>query len=225
MKKVFFTTVIVLSLILVSSCSTTREKPDTRFTTYEDFYPGPPGGVDLVWTRADLRDQKLLRKEIAQYDNIMLERIEVVVGSSPLTDQEITHLVDYMSDQLKQEISSRKTFVEQPGENTLRLQIAISNVETPNPILATTSSILPVGLGISVISRITTGEHTNVGEATIELMLSDAVEGTPILAAIDRRVGNKDFSSIIDSLDDAKDVINWWVKRLSITLERWEQPD
>ncbi len=102
--------------------------------------------------------------------------------------------------------------------NSLRLSIAISNVETPNPILAVTSSLLPVGLGISTISKITTGEHTNVGSATIELLASDANTDKPLFAAIDREAGNKDLSTMIDSLDDAKDAINWWVDRLGQTL-------
>ena len=36
---------------------------------------------------------------------------------------------------------------------------------------------------------------------------------------IDREAGNKDFSTMIDSLDDAKDAINYWVERLGDTLQ------
>ncbi len=66
-----------------------------------------------------------------------------------------------------------------------------------------TSSVLPFGLAMSTISKVTTGEHTT-GSAK-ELLVSDAQEGTPLFAAIDREAGNKDFSTMIDSLDDAKD--------------------
>ena len=78
---------------------------------------------------------------------------------------------------------------------------------------------MPVGLGISTISKIVTGEHTNVGKATIELMVSDSTTNQPIIAAIDSRAGNKDFSTMIDSLDDAKDAINWWIDRLGDILD------
>jgi len=223
-KEAFANVVILSSLLFVSSCSSVQEIPAARFTSYEDFYPGPTGGVDLVWARGDLRDQQLLQDTLASYDSVVLERIDVVVGNSALDDNEINELIDYTTQQLKEEISPNKAFVDHPGENTLRLRIAISNVETPNPILAATSSILPVGIGISVISKVATGEHTNVGEATIELMLSDAQDGSPILAAIDRRVGNKGLNTIVDSLDDAKEVIDWWVDRLATTLTQWQQP-
>jgi hypothetical protein len=91
-------------------------------------------------------------------------------------------------------------------------------------VLAVTSSVLPVGLAISTISKVTTGEHTNVGSASVELLVSDAQTGKPLFAAIDREAGNKDFYTIIDSLDDAKDAINYWVDRLGVTLKGWEQP-
>ena len=45
------------------------------------------------------------------------------------------------------------------------------------------------------------------------------------MAAIDRQAGNKDISTMIDSLDDAKGAINWWVDRLGVTLKQWEKPD
>ena len=80
-----------------------------------------------------------------------------------------------------------------------------------------TSSIIPVSFGISVISKITTGNHTNVGSASIEIMVSDE-NNSPLIAAIDRRSGNKDFGTIIDSLDDTKDVIDWWINRLGETF-------
>ena len=75
---------------------------------------------------------------------------------------------------------------------------------------------------MSTISKVTTGEHTNVGSASVELLVSDAQDGTPLFAAIDREAGNKDFSTIIDSLDDAKDAINYWVDRLGVTLQSAE---
>lgn len=49
-------------------------------------------------------------------------------------------------------------------------------------------------------------------------MLSDE-NNKPLIAAIDRRTGNKDFGTMIDFLDDHKDVIDWWIKRLGETFK------
>ena len=64
--------------------------------------------------------------------------------------------------------------MESPGDKTLRISVELTNIETPNSILAVTSSIFTVGLGISSISKVVTGENTNVGSAIIEIMISDA---------------------------------------------------
>ena len=85
--------------------------------------------------------------------------------------------------------------------------------------LALTGELTSFGLAMSTISKVATGEHTNVGSASVELLVSDAQDGTPLFAAIDREAGNKDFSTMIDSLDDAKDAINYWVERLGDTLQ------
>ena len=215
---------IGLGGFMLCSCTGVQRIPPTQFTSYEDFRPGPEGGVDLVWSRIGLRSHKRLKAKLAQYDSILLDRTIIVVKGSELDDQETQQLVAYLRKRLIEKLSLYKQIVDEPGERTLRLSIAVSNVETPNPVLAVTSSLLPVGIGISAISKITTGEHTNVGSATIELLLSDSASNTPLVAAIDRRSGNKDFSTMIDSLDDAKDAINWWIDRLGITLGGWKNP-
>lgn len=209
-ERLFKTTVVVSLGLILSGCAGGPVVSATKFTSYEDFRPGPEGGVDLVWARVGLRDATRLKEKMDEYDSVVIDRVMVVVQESELDDEEIQELATYMVEQLKARISPVKKIVDQPGEKTLRLSIAVSNVETPNPVLAVTSSILPVGLGISTISKITTGEHTNVGSATVELLVSDSESDTPLFAAIDRQAGNKDFSTMIDSLDDAKDAINWW---------------
>ncbi|MDD1793867.1 DUF3313 domain-containing protein [Enterovibrio sp. ZSDZ42] len=213
------TLLLTLSFFLFG-CTSSHRPSATSFTSYEDFQAGPEGGVDLVWARIGLRDAERLKRKIAQYDAVVIDRIYVLTNEdNALSDEQIMELTTYLADRLKKKITPYKPVVDTPIENSLRLSIAISNVETPNPILAITSSLLPVGLGISTISKITTGEHTNVGSATIELLASDANTDKPLFAAIDREAGNKDLSTMIDSLDDAKDAINWWVDRLGQTLK------
>lgn len=214
---------ILLPLLLsgfIFGCASNNPRPSLNFTSYEDFKAGPKDGVDLVWARIGLRDHARLKRKLAQYDSVVIDRIYVLTSeNNQLDDQQITELTRYLSARLKQKIAPFKPVVDKPQQDSLRLSIAISNVETPNPILAITSSLLPVGLGISTISKIATGEHTNVGTATIELLASDANTDMPLFAAIDRKTGNKDFLTMIDSLDDAKDAINWWVTRLGNTLD------
>ena len=178
-----------------------------------------------MWAQRGIFNQRSLQRKIAKYDNIIYDQVHIMLDkekSDHLSEAEIIMIKDYFINQLKS-LNTKLTVVEKPQPKTLRVTIAITNVQTPNPILAITSSVLPVGLGISTISKVLTGEHTNVGSASMEILISDATTGEPIMAAIDRKTGNKDFSTMIDSSDDIKDAINWWVKRLSITLAQYKQ--
>ncbi|GIC75493.1 DUF3313 domain-containing protein [Moritella sp. F3] len=209
----------LLCCLFLAGCAKNNFISATKFTSYDDFRAGPEDGVDLVWARIGLRDADRLRNKLQQYDSVILDRVYVLVeDDDSLSDEDISIITTYLTDSLISTISPHKKIVETSTDTTLHLSIAISNVETPNPILAVTSSIVPVSFGISVISKITTGEHTNVGSASIELMVSDE-NNKPLIAAIDRRTGNKDFGTMIDSLDDTKDVIDWWIKRLGETFQ------
>lgn len=214
---------IILAGVVLVGCAGGPVQRATKFTTYEDFKPGPEGGVDLVWARIGLRDPARLKSKLDEYDSVVIDQVFVLAEEDTLGQEEIQELTDYMVSRLEDKISPYKTIVDEPNGNSLRLSIALSNVETPNPILAVTSSVLPFGLAMSTISKVTTGEHTNVGSASVELLVSDAQDGTPLFAAIDREAGNKDFSTMIDSLDDAKDAINYWVERLGVTLDNPEK--
>lgn len=221
MKTRFLLFLITMFLV---GCASPIKQQATSFTNYEDFNAGPEGGVDLVWAREDLRDKARLRDKIKQYDSLIIDQVVVVAEEGTIDNDDIQELTTYTVSQLKAKLSAYKPIVAQPTGKTLRLSLALSNVETPNPILAVTSSVLPVGLAISTISKVTTGEHTNVGSASLELLVSDAQTGNPLFAAIDRETGNKDFSTMVDALDDAKDAINYWIERLGVTLQGWQQP-
>ncbi|NOH79854.1 DUF3313 domain-containing protein [Vibrio sp. RE86] len=221
MKSFKYLLLTVLAITLVG-CAGGPVQRATKFTSYDDFRPGPDGGVDLVWARIGLRDAERLQSKVDEYDSVVIDQVFVLAEEESLNQEEIQELTDYMVHRLEEKISPFKTIVDEPTGKTLRLSIALSNVETPNPILAVTSSVLPFGLAMSTISKVATGEHTNVGSASVELLVSDAQDGTPLFAAIDREAGNKDFSTMIDSLDDAKDAINYWVERLGVTLQSAE---
>ncbi|WP_299801541.1 DUF3313 domain-containing protein [uncultured Shewanella sp.] len=209
--------------LLLTGCGVIHDyKQSQMFSSFDDFRPGPDGGSDLIWAQPRIKSLQDLKQILNEYDKIIVDQAWLVLDDKTrydnLDEQEIIQVSQYLVSKIKDKARQRFELVTEPDDNTLRVSVALTNIETPNPILAVTSSILPVGLGISSISKIVTGEHTNVGSATIELMISDASTGQPIVAVIDRKAGSKDLSTMIDSTDDAKDAIDWWVERLGKTL-------
>ncbi|TKB53984.1 DUF3313 domain-containing protein [Ferrimonas aestuarii] len=221
MKRVL----VVLAAMMLSACSSTAvvdEKP-VMFESFDDFRPGPDGGVDRVWANERYKTRKQFDDELSQYNDVRLDRVWVVVDeSNPLSDDQVEALTHYLTDALEQRMADHvKAHPQKQASDpkkTLSLSLAITNIETPNPILAVTSSVLPFGYGISNLAKVTTGEYTNVGSATIELLARDGDSGEALFAAIDHRQGDKDFGEIIDSVDDIKDAIDWWVDRIVISI-------
>ena len=96
-----------------------------------------------------------------EYDNIIVDQAWLVLDDKTrydnLDDTDIVAVSDYLISQIKLKASQRfnvitQTELEQAtradeGTKTLRVSVALTNIETPNPILAVTSSILPFGLG------------------------------------------------------------------------------
>ena len=227
--KVRFFVLLLFVLVATAGCVAQKfsQQNTKMFASFEDFRPGPKGGVDLVWATKEIYDVESLKAVFQKYDSLILDQTWIVVdrkSSDNLSDNQVQEISQHLANELTAHLGKRFRLVETPTSTTLRLSIALTNIETPNPILAVTSSLLPVGIGISIASKIVTGEHTNVGMARIELLISDANSNQPLIAAIDKRSGNKDLGTMIDSMDDAKDAINWWVKRLGTTLANWEKP-
>ncbi len=177
--------VLILISVFLFGCADGPLNHATKFTTYEDFQAGPKGSVDLVWARIGLRDPYRLHKKLMTYDSVVIDKVMVIAEEDTLDKEQIEELVAYTIDRLTAKISPYKPVVDVPIDNSLRLSIALSNVETPNPILAITSSVLPYGWVML--------QRTN--RYLQRLIMRVETKILPLL--------------LIRSFDDAKDAINF----------------
>ncbi|MBE0574751.1 MAG: DUF3313 family protein [Desulfuromonadales bacterium] len=195
------------------------------FASLEDFGLGPEGGVDLVWSTKTIHDAETLKMVLQKYDSLILGRTWAVVdkeSSGMIDDQQILEVSRHMVKQIQARLGQGFKLVEIPGENTLELSIALSNVETLQPILAVTNQLLPAYRGTSSVSRIiTTDAAANAASVTVELLVSDATTSEPLIAAIDKRFGKNDIVMTIASRDNVKAATSLWTDRLWTTLSYW----
>ena len=96
-----------------------------------------------------------------------------------------------------------------PEWTTLRIQVAITDVEKSSAKLDTITTVVPVGRVISIGKEFVTGKPTFVGEVSIEFKIIDARSGKLLAAGIDRRVGTKTLKEI-NSWTDANNAIEDW---------------
>ena len=186
--------IIVACLLAVSACSS-ASGPSGFLTDYFGFKPGPKDTVEKYWVPPGIVTAEDFNASLRGYDKVIIDPIWVSLRKSKSYDgldpKALSNLVDLFHKEPVTAVRDRYTVVDKPGPGVMRLSMALTRIERPNRILAATSTFMPIGLGISTASRILTGEHTNVGSASMEALALDSQTGKALFAAIDRHPGSK----------------------------------
>ncbi|MCL9773799.1 DUF3313 family protein [Vibrio methylphosphonaticus] len=212
-------TLIIMGLIAtLTACSAVSERSKHNDFTYQ--VNANTDSWRYVWLPAEYSDQTLLKEKFSTYSNFYIEPTRLEVQDSEFSEQELREFADYLESEAQITLTRYKVPAFSPQANGLTVQFAISNVATPNSILATTSSVLPIGLAISYASMLTTGEHTNVTTARIEVLISDSQTKEPLFSAIDITAGEKSLDNILEPEEEIKNILRGWVNKLEQTLNQ-----
>jgi len=224
--NVRFLFLLLFALLLTIGCTAQKaklKKPVT-FASLEDYRFGPEGGVDLVWSTKRIRDAATLKTTLQGYDSLILDQTWLVVdkeSAGKLDDKQILTTARYMVEELEARLGHGFKLVDVPGESTLRLSLALTNIESTLPMLAVTRSLLPDAPAAANLSRVVIGKQVSSGRVAVELLVSDARSREPLIAAIDKQFGTLDLETMVALPDDAKNFISLWADRLWITLRDW----
>lgn len=170
-------------------------------------------------------DQSLYRYvnpkvDVKQYKNLIIDPVLVQKDGELDKDE----LLDYQAlannayVYLHRELGKNYQVVKSHQPKTLRIQMAIIDADSSKPVRNTLSTILPIGIGLSVVKYAATGKQSGVGEITVEMKITDANTGELVGAALDRRVGGKQLTELWSSWHNADDALQYWAKRLSFVL-------
>lgn len=219
----------VLCLLVLAHCAGCAAQKSTVqepviFAALEDFKLGPEGGVDLVWSNKRISDAETLKTTLQKYEGLMLGPTWIALDKESfrnLEDKQILEMVRYMVKGIQTRLGHEFKLVETPDENTLRLHLAMTNLETAQPILAMVTDLLPVGSETATVSKIIAGEPTKGGRITVELLINDAKTNEPLLAAIDKNFSTEALITMMASEEKMKEATTLWTDRLWITLSYW----
>ena len=182
-------------------------KPDTILVNPEIFQKGTG-------------DQALYRYvnpavDFKQYTKVMIEPV-LIYKSAELDSGELENYQKLSNNAfvyLNQELATQVTVVTVPGPDTLRLQFAIVDADSSKPVRNLLSTVMPIGIGLSVVKYAATGKQSGVGEITAEIRATDAVSGQLVAAGYDRRVGGKAAQGIWDTWYNADQSLQYWAKK------------
>lgn len=213
-RHILATLLMLTCGLLVGCASTTKEAPSGFLKNYPQFQPGPTDGADQIYTKPGM--------DLSKYRRVMLDEAQFYLKKSAadqgIQASEIKELSDTFHRAIFEALGNAYPLVTEPGADVLRIRLAISDIETSNPAMSGVTTVLPVGLAISVAKKATTGSYTGVGGASMEVEFLDSMSGERLAAAIDTFNGSK--MSGFSKLGATKEAFEFWAKRLRVTLDK-----
>ena len=160
------------------------------------------------------------KADLKKYSKIIID--PVILSKAAITDATETEnyqkLVNNAFVFLNDELKKDYTVVTTPEPGALRVQMGIIAADSTSSVKTVLSTIMPIGLGISIVKYAATGTPMSVGDITVELKITDAVSGELLGAAIDKRVGGINIKGAWESWMTADDALKYWAKRTAYVL-------
>jgi hypothetical protein len=206
---------LTFAMGFLAGCSTPiqeRKVTESGFLrNYSELKFGEGGAARLIYINP--------KADFPKYDKILMDPISIwaIEGSelTKISEQERQELVNYLDAVLREQLKGDYEFVTRPGQDVMRLRVAITEGKKANVVLNTLSSVMPLSLAINLIRFAATGTHMAVGEAMVEAELMDSLSSTRLLAAVDARSGRKSLiSGNFTKWGDVEDAYDYWSNRL-----------
>ena len=204
---------VFLGLMFVG-CARTKQAREVKITN-SGFLP------DYSLLEPGDQGQSLLRYQNPKadwpsYKKILIDPVLIWSRTDSLPDEtpkeDLQRLANNFDQLIVNEFGKDYEIVEEPDPRTLRIQVALTNIEQPAGAVDVITAALPVGFAISSAQEFITGKPLLVGEVSAEVKVSDARTGQILLMAIDRRLGGKIIQKNIDTWDDANKILELWAK-------------
>lgn len=173
------------------------------------------GGDDQALYRYRNPDVK-----VGQYTKIIIDPV-LIVKDAELDEKERANyqtLANNTYGYLVQELQQDYQIVSAPEKGAMRLQLAIVDADSSKPGRNVLSSVMPIGIGVNALKYAATGKQSGVGEITAEMKVTDAMTGTLLGAALDKRVGGKNPEGIVDVWYNADEALKYWAKKVRYVM-------
>lgn len=203
---------VIIVTVLFAACAAQKQARKVEGSGFLDDYSilseGDKSNALLVYenpTAAWVSYTKILLDPVVYY-----QRVEHPEKGTPQED--IQRMVNNFNKLLQQELSKDYEIVTEPGPRTMRIQVAIADIQNTSVGLHTVSSILPVGWVIQGGKDFITGKPAFSGEATLEIKIQDAHTTQLLVAGVDRRVGGRRIKGSLNSWADVNKIMEIWSK-------------
>jgi hypothetical protein len=153
----------------------------------------------------------------ARYDKIILEPVTVWRNENfdpdEISKEDLQRLVDALYIAVKDQLAKDYQIVDRSGPGVLRMRVAITKAEDSVVVMDTITNILPIGIGINLVTKGITGTSAFVGETAIEAEILDSLTNERLAALIDERAGTKSYQDKFKDWGDLNKAFIYWAER------------
>ena len=212
--------VVAILAVLMTACAGSTRDSHVHYSGFLGDYS------QLVKGGADQAQRRYLRPHVdwASYHKVLLDPVTLWRGDESRSHGVSSHDAQAMANYFYQIIykdleDEGLQMVTAPEPGTLRVQVAITKLEESHVVMDVVSSVVPVTLALSGLDKLVTGKPAFVGEAAIEVKVTDAMSGELLGAGVDHRVGSKVLqASHFTSWGEVEDILQLWASHGSYNL-------
>ncbi len=205
MKK---TAVMFICALLMVGCAASPPKSEFLGEYYKNLEPGPEGGAKLRWIKPG--------SDFKHYKRFMVDYVVFALAddsdSKIIDGDEMKKLGDASTLAIIDALKDKYSIVSDPGPDVLRFRFAIVDLKQSRPVLSTVTSVIPVGVGVSLLRKGTTGSWTGSGATTCQVMVLDSVTDEVLAVAEDEYQAG--FTERFTKWGSAEDAFEYWGKRI-----------
>lgn len=158
-----------------------------------------------------------------QYNKILIDPVTFwgtdKTSVSPDDQQKLTN---YFYEALAKQLGQKFKLVDRAEPGTMRLQVALTDVEGATPGLRTISTVVPQLRLLNTLQSAATGSFVFAGGAQVEAKVTDAITGQLLAEIVDRRLGAGSLKAAAQwEWGDAENAMDAWAKQAADRLSSW----
>ena len=212
MKKLL---VLLMGMMFLASCATTAPPKSGFLGEYaKNLAPAPKGAIStLRWLKPGV--------DFTKYKKTMVDYVVFALAEDSeykaISGEEMKELGDAASLALVNEIKKKDTIVAEPGPDVWRVRLAIVGLKQSNPAISAVTTVIPIGIGISVIKKGAAGAWSGAGATRAEAMFLDSMTNEVIAAGtLEYTAG---FTERFTKWGSVEDAFKYWGEKGAEVVE------
>lgn len=182
---------------------------------YDLLQPGPKDGVKKRWVKQGV--------DLTKYKKVMMDSVVFFLAENSdyqgIDPQAMKELADKFDKIMLDAVRQKLVPVAEPGPDVVRIRTAITNLKQSRPVLSTVTTVIPVGLGVSILKRGVTGSWSGSGATCMAFMALDSKTNDVLVVGTDERSAG--FTERFTRWGSAEEAFTFWAERLKLFIDTY----